>query len=55
MYLFWFIPVLIVILLGMWAFYNKVMREGGRGRRTSGKVLVDKPPPPMNQGPPPEW
>lgn len=43
MYLFWFIPVLLVVLLGAWALYRKVMAEGGRGVRKNGKVLVDKP------------
>jgi hypothetical protein len=43
MYLFWFIPLLLAVVIGVWAFYNKVMKEGGRGVRTRGKVLVDKP------------
>lgn len=43
---FWFIPLLIVVLIGTWAFYHKVIREGGRGERHEGKVLVDKPDPP---------
>jgi hypothetical protein len=45
MYLFWFIPLLLAALIGGWAFYRKVMSEGGRGGRTDGRVLVDKPPP----------
>jgi hypothetical protein len=40
---FWFFPLLVVVLAGIWIFYRKVMHEGGSGRRTTGKVLFDKP------------
>ena len=41
--IFWFLPMLVATLIGIWIFYRKVMREGGSGRRTTGKVLFDKP------------
>jgi hypothetical protein len=47
---FWFIPLLLALIIGVWVFYRKVMTEGGDGVRKDGKVLVDKPDPP-----PPEF
>jgi hypothetical protein len=44
--LFWLIPVLLAVVIGVWVFYRKVMKEGGSGVRSDGKVLVDKPPEP---------
>ncbi|HZV34635.1 MAG TPA: hypothetical protein VFB72_08700 [Verrucomicrobiae bacterium] len=43
---FWIIPLLLAVVIVVWAFYRKVMREGGDGVRRDGKVLVDKPPKP---------
>jgi hypothetical protein len=40
---FWLIPFLVAVVVGIWVFYRKVMREGGSGVRTTGKVLFDKP------------
>jgi hypothetical protein len=40
---FWFIPFLLAALIGIWVFYHKVMREGGSGIRTTGRVLLNKP------------
>jgi hypothetical protein len=41
--IFWFLPMLLAAIISIWIFYRKVMREGGSGRRTTGKVLFDKP------------
>jgi hypothetical protein len=41
MYLFWFIPLFLVIVVGLWIFYERIARAGGGGRR-DGKTLVDK-------------
>ncbi|HZV34636.1 MAG TPA: hypothetical protein VFB72_08705 [Verrucomicrobiae bacterium] len=46
MYLFWFIPLLLAVVIAIWVFYDKVMKEGAGGVRKNGKVLVDKPPKP---------
>lgn len=52
---FWFIPILLVVVIGIWTFYYKILKESGPCERTSGKVLVDKPPPPPKPIQPPEW
>jgi hypothetical protein len=39
---FWFIPVLLAVIIGIWIFYVRMMRAGGDGVRKEGKTLVDK-------------
>jgi hypothetical protein len=41
MYLFWFIPLLLGVVIGIWLFYNRAV-AGGAGGRREGKILVDK-------------
>lgn len=41
--IFWFAPLLLAVVIGVWVFYRKVMREGGDGVRKDGKVLFHKP------------
>ena len=41
MYLFWFIPLLLGVVIGIWLFYNRAV-AGGAGGRREGKTLVDK-------------
>ncbi|EEF62730.1 hypothetical protein Cflav_PD5365 [Pedosphaera parvula Ellin514] len=39
---FWFVPVLLAVIIGIWVFYIRIMRSGGEGVRKEGKTLVDK-------------
>lgn len=41
--LFWLLPVVAVVVVGAVAFYVKIMKDGGTGERTDGKVLLDRP------------
>ncbi len=42
MYLFWFIPVLLIALLAFWAFYSRVVNNGRSVGRTDGETLSDR-------------
>jgi len=41
--LFWLLPVVAVVVVGAVVFYMKIMKDGGTGERTEGKVLVERP------------
>lgn len=39
----WLIPLLIALIVLLWAFYTTIKHQGGAGVRTDGRTLVDKP------------
>ena len=39
----WLIPLLVAIVVLLWAFYLVLKHQGGTGVRTEGRTLVDKP------------
>jgi hypothetical protein len=39
----WLIPLLVALVVLLWAFYQVLKRNGGTGVRTEGRTLVDKP------------
>ncbi len=43
MYLFWFVPLLLAIVIWIVFFYRAVVRQGGGGMKSEGRTLVDKP------------
>lgn len=41
---FWLVPLSLAVIIGVYAFYRKVMRDTGpKATRTSGTVLFHKP------------
>ena len=47
----WLIPVAVVFLLSLAGFYLVVRATGGKGVRTDGRTIVDKPVVEDEQGP----
>ena len=39
----WLIPLLVAMIVLLWAFYMILGHHGGTGVRTEGRTLVDKP------------
>jgi hypothetical protein len=39
----WLVPVLVALVVALWAFYTILKNQGGSGVRTEGRTLVDKP------------
>ena len=39
----WLIPVLALLVLGVWLFYLGLRAKGGSGIRTDGRTVLDKP------------
>jgi hypothetical protein len=39
----WLIPLLVAMVVLLWAFYLILNHQGGTGVRTEGRTLVDKP------------
>ena len=39
----WLFPLLVAVVVVLWAFYLLMKRKGGTGERTEGRTLVDKP------------
>jgi hypothetical protein len=39
----WLMPLMAVVSIGIWTFYLAVRLSGGRGVRTDGRTVVDKP------------
>jgi len=39
----WLLPLMAVLSAGLWTFYLAVRLTGGRGVRTEGRTVVDKP------------
>ena len=39
----WLVPLLVALVVLLWAFYLLIKHQGGSGVRTEGRTLVDKP------------
>jgi hypothetical protein len=40
---YWLFPLIVALIVVLWAFYLMVKHKGGTGVRTEGRTLVDKP------------
>jgi hypothetical protein len=47
----WLIPAIMVLFIGMAAFYVVIKIQGGSGERTPGRTVVDEPV--QDENPPP--
>lgn len=40
---FWLIPILAIVVISVASFYLVILRSGGSGSRTEGRMLFDEP------------
>ena len=40
---YWLVPLIVILGVVVWAFYVLMIRQGGKGVRTEGRTLLDKP------------